>query len=118
MEFCDKVDGFSFWYNIFFDCMMIEFFQIVLGMLLQLLSLDIDKQVEMFEKCFSLEKLQDLCEVEVLILCYMIIWDVNNLLVQVISVVIQILNNLLGQFVLFMFDIDVVNFLGSVMFFC
>ncbi len=113
MEFRDKVDGFSSWYNILSDRTMTEFFQTALGMPSQLSSLDIDKQAEMLEKRFSLEKLQDPREVEALISRYMIIRDVNNPPAQATSAAIQILNNSSGQFVPFTLDIDAVNFSGS-----
>ena len=113
MEFRDKVDGFSSWYNILADRTMTEFFQTALGMPSQLSSLDIDKQAEMLEKRFSLEKLQDPREVEALISRYMIIRDVNNPPAQATSAAIQILNNSSGQFVPFTLDIDAVSFSGS-----
>jgi hypothetical protein len=113
MEFRDKVDGFNSWFNILADRTMTEFFQTALGMPSELSSLDIDKQAEMLEKRFSLEKLQDPKEVQALISRYMIIRDVNNPPAQATSAAIQILNNSSGQFVPFTLDIDAVNFSGA-----
>ncbi|WP_370232653.1 DUF1217 domain-containing protein [Cognatishimia sp.] len=116
MEFRDKVDGFNTWFNILSDRSMTEFFQTALGMPTQLSSLDIDKQAEMLEKRFSLEKLQDPREVEGLISRYMIIRDVRNPPAQATSAAIQILNNTSGQFVPFTLDIEAVNFSGASLF--
>lgn len=113
MEFRDKVESFDNWYNILSDRTMTEFFQTALGMPTQLSSLDIDKQAEMLEKRFSLEKLSDPREVEGLISRYMIIRDVNNPPAQATSAAIQILNSNSGQFVPFTLDISAVNFSGS-----
>ena len=113
MEFRDKLDSFGSWFNILSDRTMTEFFQTALGMPSQLSSLDIDKQAEMLEKRFKIEKLQDPKEVEGLIQRYMIIRDVNNPPAQATSAAIQILNNTSGQFVPFTLDIDAVNFSGS-----
>ena len=113
MEFRDKLDSFGSWFNILSDRTMTEFFQTALGMPSQLSSLDIDKQAEMLEKRFKIEKLQDPKEVEGLIQRYMIVRDVNNPPAQATSAAIQILNNTSGQFVPFTLDIDAVNFSGS-----
>lgn len=116
MEFRDKVDTFSSWYKVLSDRTMTEFFQTALGMPSQLSSLDIDKQAEMLEKRFSIEKLQDPKEVEGLIARYMIIRDVNNPPAQATSAAIQILNSNSGQFVPFTLNIDAVNFSGASLF--
>jgi hypothetical protein len=113
MEFRDKLDSFNSWFNILSDRTMTEFFQTALGMPSQLSSLDIDKQAEMLEKRFNIEKLQDPKEVEGLVQRYMIIRDVNNPPAQATSAAIQILNNTSGQFVPFTLDIEAVNFSGS-----
>ena len=109
LEFREKVSGFSSWFNILSDRTMTEFFQTALGMPSQLSSLDIDKQAEMLEKRFSLEKLQDPKEVQSLIARYMVVRDVQNPPAQATSAAIQILNNNSGQFVPFTLDIEAIN---------
>lgn len=113
MEFRENVETFDSWYKILSDSDMTEFFQTALGMPKELSQLDIDKQVEMLERRYDLEKLQDPREVEQLIARYMIIRDVTNPPQQATSAAVQIMNGSSGQFVQFTLSLDMVNFSAS-----
>lgn len=119
LEFRERADGISTWFDVLSNNKMTQFFQVALGLPSQLSALDLDKQAEMLADRYDLADLQDPQERERLITRYTAISDVvnpqgfssNNVAVSILQSA-----GFGAQFVPITLDIATVNFSASVLY--
>ena len=78
LEFREKVENLSSWFEVLRDRQLTNFFQVALGLPEQISGLDLDVQKKLFEEKFDLSDLSDPAERERLITRYVAISDALN----------------------------------------
>ncbi len=106
----DKVEDLTDWIAVLGDLDLGDFMRTALGVPSQVALLDIDKQVEIFEKRFDVEKLQDPEELDQLINRYIIFKDSESSQAAFsASPILQIIGGGSGDFLPITIDIQAVS---------
>ncbi len=114
LEFREKAGDVKSWYDVLKDADMGRFMRRALGIPDEVIGLDVDRQKEIFEKKYDLEKLKDPEELEKLERRYVAITDALDTSRAAQNVAVQLMNSAAsGQFVPVLIDITAISALPT-----